>query len=110
MLGPARQDRVHARQHAVGALEQHDPRGGGVDVAEVAGDGARGDLLERSGQLHARRAGAHHDEGQLGAPGRRVGFLLGLLEGQQDAPPDLQGVIDGLQARGAGSSHSSWPK
>ena len=39
----------------------------------------------------------------------RVVLALGRLEGDQDPPPDLERVVDGLEA-GRVAAHSSWPK
>ena len=72
---------------------------GRVDRAEVALQGVVGDLAERAGQLYAGRAAADDDERHPFGPALRVGFPLGRLEGDEDPPPDLQRVVDRLEAR-----------
>ncbi len=81
------------------ALDEDDARSGGIDQAEVAGDGLARDLAERAGQLDARRAAADHHEGEerllLGA----VALALGGLVRQQHPTPDLERVLEGLEPR-----------
>ena len=71
----------------------------GIEVPEVAGERLPRNLGERAGHLDAGRAAADHDERQQRAPARRIGFALGALERQQHAPPDLQRILERLQAR-----------
>jgi hypothetical protein len=59
-------------------------------------------LRQRPGQLHARRSGADHDEGQQPAPPPLLLLALGGLEGQQHPPPDVEGVLQALEAGGMG--------
>jgi hypothetical protein len=60
------------------------------------------DLGEGSGHLHPGRAAAHHDEGQPGPPAIRVLLALRLLESEKGPPPDLQRVLERLQAGSEG--------
>ncbi len=57
------------------------------------------DLGERSGHLDPGRPAADHDERQQRCPLRRIALPLGVLEREQHAPPDLEGILQGLQAR-----------
>ena len=86
-------------QRLLPAVDQEDPDGGGVDVAEVAGQAAGGQLADLPGQLHTGRPAADDGEGHEEALLGRVGPRLGDLEGAEDPPPELHGVIDGLHPR-----------
>ncbi len=87
-------------EHRRGGVEQDDARLGRVDAAEVALEGAPGELGDLAGHLDAGRARADDDERHepvdLGL-GRRE---LGELERAEDAAPQLEGVVDRLHARG----------
>ena len=60
------------------------------------------DLAQGARQLDAGGPATDDHEGHPGLPGIGIGLTLGALEGQQDAPPDRQRVIDGLEARREG--------
>ena len=98
-LGTGAQLRRERRQHAVRPLEEDDAGRPRVDVPVVLREGLPGDLLDRAGEFDAGRAGADDPERQGRAARRFVAFVLGRLEGQEDAPPQLRGVLDALQAR-----------
>ena len=74
-------------------------RGAGIEMPEVAGQRLSRDLGERSRHLDAGRPAADHDEGQQRRPLRRIALALGALERQQHPPPDLEGILERLQAR-----------
>ncbi len=95
-----RQPRRKAGQDAIQPFDEENRRLGRVEAAELAGQGVAGQIAQRPRQLHAGRPAADDDEGQQGAAAVGVGFALGSLEGQQDAPPDGDGVFDRLQAGG----------
>ena len=65
----------------------------------VPGDGFPGDLLDRAGELDAGRAAADDPERQHRAPRFVAAFVFGRLEREQDAPPQLGGILERLQAR-----------
>jgi hypothetical protein len=79
-----------------------------IDAAEVVRQRVQPDLAERAGQLDAGRAGADHHEGEPGPLLVGVGRALGRLVGQEHPAPDLQRVLDRLEARRV-SAHG-WPK
>ena len=85
-------------QDARAAFDQDDARLGRIDETEVASDGLPGDLRERARQLDARGAAADHDEGEQGPLLRAVLLALGRLIGQEHAAPDLQGILECLEA------------
>jgi hypothetical protein len=68
-------------------------------VLVIARDGLSRDLLDRPGELHAGRPAADDAEGQFGAARRIAAFVLGRLERQEDAPPQLGRVFDALETR-----------
>ena len=76
------------------------PRLPGVDGAEVALEGAVGELGDLAGHLDAGRPGADDDEGQqvVDVVAAR-GAELGQLEGAEDPAAQLEGVVDALHAR-----------
>ena len=71
----------------------------GIDVPEVAGERLPRHLGERARHLDAGRAAADHDERQERGAGAPVGLALGALERQQHPPPDLERILERLQAR-----------
>ena len=81
------------------AFEEDDARRPRVDVLVVLREGLPGDLLDRAGEFDAGRARADDPERQRRAARRFVALVFGRLEGQEDAPPQLRGVLDALQAR-----------
>ncbi|OHB41036.1 MAG: hypothetical protein A2882_10510 [Phenylobacterium sp. RIFCSPHIGHO2_01_FULL_70_10] len=90
------------RQNARSRLDQDHARLTRIDAPEVRGQGLTGDVGDGAGHLHPRRAAADDDEGgQVAAFVVRVGQLR-LLEGHQDAPANLRGVFQPLQARREG--------
>ena len=57
-------------------------------------------LGEGAGQLDARGPAADHDDGHEPIAFGRVLRHLGPLDGGKDAPPDVDGIVDRLQAEG----------
>ena len=100
--GSLRERRIERREQARRRLHQDDARGARVDGAEVLGKRAIGQLGDRAGHLDAGRAAADDHEIQKPRPLGRIGFGLGLFEGEQDAAADVGRVVDGLQPRSAG--------
>ena len=78
-------------------LDEHDARRVRVDVAELLARLA-GDLGKRSGKLDARRAAADEHERQQPLLPRRVGFALRALERDENAAPDVERILERLQA------------
>ena len=91
--------RREGRQHARTRFDQHDARVARIDGAEVVAQRDVGELGDGARHLHARRAGADHDEGEEAPARLGIVGLLGLLEGRQDAAADAGGVVDLLQPR-----------
>ena len=71
----------------------------GVDVSEVVAQRLPRDLGKRPGQLHAGWTTADEDEREQFLLPCRVRFALGALEGQENAPPDFEGILERLEAR-----------
>jgi hypothetical protein len=71
----------------------------GIDDAEIGGEGFPGQLGHGADHLDPGGAGADHGKGQQAMAGLLVRRHLRLLEGEQDAPADVDGVLDLLQAR-----------
>ncbi len=69
-------------------------------MVEVAVQDRAGELGERAGELDAGGPAADHDDRHGGLALHRVGLGLGALEGQEDATPDRERVIEGLEPRG----------
>ena len=90
----------HRRQHERRAVEQHHLALGRVDGAKRPGQRAPREFGDLPRQLHTGGAATDDDEGQpAGALGRVTGDL-GRLEGAEDAPAQLQRVVDGLHPGG----------
>ena len=70
----------------------------GLEGAELAPEAPHGQLANLAGQLDAGRPGPHDGNGQPPGPLGRVVDHLGHLEGPEDPPPQLEGVVDGLHA------------
>jgi hypothetical protein len=69
----------------------------GVDAAKVGGQAPSWPAPRFAGHLDARRPAADHDEGQKPSA---FGLVLGnlrMLEGEQDAPPELGRILNLLQ-------------
>src|SRR5699024_3095101 len=99
-LGGAAQALAEGREDLRGAVEKQDLGGGGGEVGVLADEGAVGQLGELAGEGDTGPAGADDDEGEQAL---RLGAVLGELgafEGDDDAGADLEGVVDGLHARG----------
>ena len=86
-------------QHRRTRLDQEDARRARVDVPEIARERLARDLGERAGHLDAGRAAADHDKRQERLAPARIGFTLGTFERQQHAPPDVERVLERLEAR-----------
>ena len=72
----------------------------GSDRAEVVAQRVVRDLAQGAGELHARRPAADEHERHPRLAQLGIGLALGGLERDQDPAPDLDGVVDGLEARG----------
>ena len=98
---PGRPGRLLLGEHREDArtrLDQDDPRKPGVDVAEVPREREPAHFPDGARQLHAGRAAAYDDEGQqLPARFGIVGPFR-RFESAQQAPADLRGLRDRLQA------------
>ena len=85
------------RQDALAALDQDDDRLAGIDAPEITPEHVTLDLGQRAGELDARGPATHDHEVEIRLPRHRVGLHLGELEGEQDAPPHLERILDGLE-------------
>src|SRR4051812_43503900 len=81
------------------ALDEQDARRLRLDVAEVLAQRLACDLRQRAGELDA--GGPAADDHERRQPALRVGVRLALcrLVGEQHLPPDLQRIVQALQAR-----------
>src|SRR5439155_22540906 len=89
--------RRERRKNGRPGLDEDDARRARVDIAEFSASLSR-DLGERPGKLDTGRPAANEDERQQPLVPRRVSFALRILEGQADATPDRQRVLERLQA------------
>src|SRR5262249_48008138 len=98
---PARLRRERVRvsgEQPRAAFDQDDARLRRVDAVEVARQGEARDLGERSGHLHARRTPADDHEREPRAAARGILLALRHLVRAEDAAPDLDRVLDRLEA------------
>jgi hypothetical protein len=80
-------------------LHQDHPRHGGVDGTELARQPMTADLGNGSGQLDTCRTAADDHKGQhFALHCRRLGIFR-LLEGEEQAAPNIGCILDLLQAR-----------
>ena len=86
-------------QHLRRSVEQDDAGVPRVDVAELVRERLVRQLGDLAGHLDTRRARADDDEGEQPLAVLGVGRRLGELEGTEDAPPQLERVVDVLHAR-----------
>ena len=100
--GPPGELAAEVGQRLLAAVDQDDPDRRGIDVPEVLGETAVGELADLPGQLDAGRPGTDDGEGHPETLERRVRRRLGELQGAVDAAPELHGVVDRLHA---GSDH-----
>jgi hypothetical protein len=98
VVGLRRQRLAERAEHLRRRVEQDDARGARVDVPEVAGQRAAGQLDDLPGHLDPGGSRADDDEGEPGVDGGVVGLELGHLERAEDAAAQLEGVVDGLHA------------
>ena len=90
---------VNGVEHARRGFNQDDAGAARIDGTEIGGKRALGKLGDGAGHLDAGRAAADHHEGHQPAPLLGVGFVLGALEGKQDAAAQISGVVDRLETR-----------
>ena len=87
------------RQDPIHRLDEDDRGVARVDRPEVALERVARDLAEGAGELDPGRAATDEHEGHPLAPPVRVGFPFRGLERDEDAPPDLGRVLEGLEPR-----------
>ncbi len=87
-----------SRQHVLRAFDEDHARFRRVDVAEVVGHEAAGDVADGSGEFDAGWAAADDDEVERRVRTGFEHFALGELEREQNAAANLDGIFDGLQA------------
>ena len=97
-LGGSGSIRRVLRQDPIHRLDQDDPGRAGANRPEIALERVVGDLPERASELDPGRAAADDQERHPFASALDVRLALGRLEGDQDASPDLGGVLDRLEA------------
>ncbi len=86
------------RQDARRGLHQDHPGRRRVDAAELVFHAEARQLGDGAGEFHPGRTAADDQEGEQAAPLARVVRRLGPLEGGEQAPPHLGGILDALQA------------
>ena len=87
-----------AQQHRSRVKQDH-PRVPGVDTPELVAQRAVRELGNLARHLHSGRSGAHNHESHQPASLILVGGQLGQLEAAEDAPPQLEGIVDALHPR-----------
>ena len=85
------------RQDPLHGLDEDDLGVGRVDRPEIAPERVARDLAQRARQLDTGRPAADDHERHPLAPPFRIGFPFRGLECDEDAPPDLRGVLEGLE-------------
>ena len=80
-------------------LDQDHLRVSGVDVAEIPREREAGDLGDRARHFDAGRSAADNDEGHQCFASGRIWLALRLFERRQDAPANVERILEGLQAR-----------
>ena len=91
------------RQRLLAAVQQQHPHRPRIEPTELALQAAHGQLPHLAGELDAGGPGADDDDRQPLRPLGRVRRHLGHLEGAEDAPAQLHGVVDRLHPRGVPS-------
>ncbi len=82
------------RKHAGGSLHQNDAGSCRVDVPEILSKCKASQLGNRSSHFHPGRARPDDDERQRLLALFIGDGLFGDFEGQQHAPPDLEGILN----------------
>ena len=100
--GRRRAARRERRQDPVHRLDEDDPGVGRVDRPEIALERVARDLAEGACEFDARRPATDEHEGHPLATPFRISFPFRGLERDEDAPSDLDGVLDGLEPLGVG--------
>ena len=93
---------IECRQQTVASFEQDDARRPCVDVPVVLRNRLSGDLFDRAGEFHAGRTAADDAESESGPARLFAPLVFSGLEGQQDSPPKLDGIVEALQPRREG--------
>ena len=84
-------------QEAGRALHQNDPSAGRIDMTEFPIQTVPGKLRDSTGQFDTRRAAADDHEGEQAPLLLGILGILGFLECQEQAMPDMGSVVDLLK-------------
>ena len=96
-------------QRLLAPVGQDHPDRRRIEGAELSSQTARRQFPHLTGQFDAGGAGADDDEGQPMLLVGRVGGHFSHFEGTEDAPPQLECIVQGLHPRGK-NANSSCPK
>ena len=97
--GGGRERRGHGGQHPLHQVDQDNPAITLTELLEIALDGPVHQLDQGPGQLATGGACSHHHHGLQERPLLGVGGLFGFLEGHQQPPANLIGVLEDLHGR-----------
>src|SRR5918994_6865203 len=87
------------RQDSIGALDQQDTDVTDVNFAKIVSNNVLDNFTEGARQLHAGRPATHYDKGQPLLHIVGIGLAFSRFERLKDAPANIGGILDGLQAR-----------
>jgi hypothetical protein len=93
-----RERRRERRQDARAGLDEDDLRLARIDGSKVTREHEVRELGDRAGQLDAGGAAADDREREELAPRADIRLAFGAFECEEHAPPDLEGVLEVLQA------------
>jgi hypothetical protein len=86
-------------EEAIARLDQQHPRVARVDMAKIARQREASDLGDGARHLDPGGPAADDHECHQRLASRRIGRRLGLLESEQNSPPDVQRLLQRLQPR-----------
>ena len=87
------------RQDGGSRFDEQDSGTRGIDRLELVAQRLPRDLRERPCELDPGRTATDDDEREQFTLSARILLPLGALEGDQDAPPDRDGIFQRLQSR-----------
>ena len=86
------------RKNARARFDENDARRARIDVAEILRQREPHEFGNRARHFHAGRSAADDNDIHEAPTFRGIGLVLGVLEGEEDAPADFGGVFDQLQS------------
>src|SRR5437868_5687508 len=80
------------------AFDEQNPRGFGMDAAEILWQRLTRNFCKRSGELDASRSAADNHEREETPQLVRIGFALGRFIREQHLAPYLECIVQGFQS------------